>query len=414
MKLKANLSHKPVFICKDRFCVVYGGAGSGKSVAIAQKILLRIIAEPHHKILIVRKVARTLRASVYQLITDLIYDLELQDNFNINKTDMSITNNSNRSSILFKGLDDVEKLKSIVGITSIWVEEASELLENDLNELNRRLRGITPYYKQIILSFNPISHLHWLKKRFIDNPPENTKYFKSTYLDNKFIDDEYKLELESIKQYDLQQYRIYALGEWGVLDTNLVYHTYKPELHITQKTIKDFGAVYVGMDFNVGGCVAIICGIEGDTCYVVDSVVEYDTRTTAYKLQQKTRGKMVEICPDSSGKNQSSNSSKSDVQILQSMGFRVNAPSINPRVVDRINTVNKMFFEGKLLVNVLVHKLVFALQTQKYLENGTPEKFNDHKNGAVDDWCDSLGYIVNRKFGIIKPNMGIHRMPNRN
>mgnify|MGYP002508345844 CR=1 FL=1 len=63
----------------------------------------------------------------------------------------------NGSEILFAGLDDVEKLKSIYDITGIWIEEASELLEGDFNQLDIRLRTVTPYYLQIILSFNPIS-----------------------------------------------------------------------------------------------------------------------------------------------------------------------------------------------------------------------------------------------------------------
>lgn len=74
----------------------------------------------------------------------------------VNRTDMRI-NFPNGSEILFSGLDDVEKLKSIYAITGIWIEEASELDEGDLNQLDIRLRGETRFYKQIILSFNPIS-----------------------------------------------------------------------------------------------------------------------------------------------------------------------------------------------------------------------------------------------------------------
>lgn len=83
---------------------------------------------------------------------------------------MTITNTRNGSTLLFMGLDNIEKLKSIQGITGIWIEEVSECQKGDILELNRRLRGETKYYKQIILTFNPISHLHWLKEHFFDNP----------------------------------------------------------------------------------------------------------------------------------------------------------------------------------------------------------------------------------------------------
>ena len=58
--------------------------------------------------------------------------------------------NGNR--LYFAGVDDPEKLKSIEGITSMWIEEATELSLNDFNEIDRRLRGKTKNYKQVILT----------------------------------------------------------------------------------------------------------------------------------------------------------------------------------------------------------------------------------------------------------------------
>jgi len=87
--------------------------------------------------------------------------------FKINKSEMTMTC-FNGSVLLFKGIDDPEKIKSIDGITSIWIEEASELTLEDFTQLDLRLRGITEVAKQIILSFNPVSAEHWLKKRFFE------------------------------------------------------------------------------------------------------------------------------------------------------------------------------------------------------------------------------------------------------
>src|SRR5699024_11467616 len=64
-----------------------------------------------------------------------------------------------------------EKLKSITfpkgELTDIWIEEASEILEEDFNQLDVRLRG-KGAHKQMVLTFNPVSVLHWLKLRFFD------------------------------------------------------------------------------------------------------------------------------------------------------------------------------------------------------------------------------------------------------
>jgi phage terminase large subunit len=211
-----NSVYVPLYDNKSRFLVLYGGAGSGKSVFAAQKIVVRMLSEKTHKFLVVRKVANTLRNSVYALIKEVIDQWGLTKLFTINKTDMEITC-VNGNKIIFAGLDDVEKLKSIAGITGIWMEEASEMIQEDLQQLNLRLRGQTVNYKQIIISFNPISVVHWLKTYFFDSPKDNATVLKTTYKDNEFIDDEYKKELESYLDTDPYWYMVYALGEWGVM-----------------------------------------------------------------------------------------------------------------------------------------------------------------------------------------------------
>ena len=404
-KQRRNISHKQFFEDKNRWVVSYGGAGSAKSYSTGQKILLdKIMQYQNLRELVVRKVARTLRVSVFQLFKDLITDLDMHEDFKINKSDMTITYTPNGSQLMFFGLDDIEKLKSIQGITGIWVEEASETNKEDILELNRRLRGNTDIYKQIILTFNPISHLHWLKEHFFDNPSSTASIYKTTYLDNAFIDDEYKTELEDIKNYDLQQYNIYALGEWGVLNTNIVYHNFDYKKHTTQLTVKDFEVLHIGIDFNIGGCVGVVCGIRDSKVYVVDGFAVYDTDSIVTKLMTY-KNKTMTLYPDASGGARSTNSSKSDIQILKSGGFTINAPKGNGAIRDRVNSCNRMFATDSVLINDRVEKLMHSLQIQAYKDNGTPEKWTEHKGGAVDDWNDALGYFIVRKFGLIKSSI---------
>lgn len=112
---------------------------------------------------------------------------------------------------------DVEKLKSIYNITSIWIEEANELEEQDLNQLDIRLRGETKHYKQILITFNPVDVNHWLKKRFFDRTHPDCLTMHSTYKDNRFLDDAAKMVLESFRETDPYYYQVYCLGEWGTL-----------------------------------------------------------------------------------------------------------------------------------------------------------------------------------------------------
>lgn len=205
----------PLLDDQSRYLILYGGAGSGKSVTAAQKIVLRCLEEKGHKFLVVRKVANTMRNSVFSLLRGTIADWGLSKLFRVNKSDMDITC-VNGNQIIFAGLDDVEKLKSIHGVTGMWLEEASEMLQEDFQQLDLRLRGQTRNYKQIMISFNPISITHWLKAVFFDLKKSNSTVIHTTYKDNTFIDDEYKSTLEALKDQDPYYYSVYALGEWGV------------------------------------------------------------------------------------------------------------------------------------------------------------------------------------------------------
>lgn len=203
----------------DRYLVSYGGGGSGKSYSIAQIIIQRMMQEKMYNLLVVRNVGRTNRDSTFALLKQVISKWNLNQLFTINSADLRIKC-INGNEIIFSGLDDVEKLKSITfskgELTSIWIEEASEILESDFNQLDIRLRGKGAKH-QIILTFNPIDINHWLKHRFIDDTQDNATVIHSTYLDNKFLDEEYKRLLESYKDTDKYYYDVYCLGNWGIL-----------------------------------------------------------------------------------------------------------------------------------------------------------------------------------------------------
>jgi phage terminase large subunit len=210
----------PVFTDQSRYQVVWGGAGSGKSHIVARKILYRLLKEKDckHNFLIIRKVDRTIKRSVFTLVRNIISKWKLTSEFDINLTDKTIIYKPNGSQIMFSGLDDVEKLKSIEGVTSIWCEEATELIQEDFEQLDLRLRGNTGSLKQIILTLNPISEQHWIKKIFFDDPISGVFTLKTTYLDNYFIDDEYKQVMENKRKTNPRYYNIYALGNWGTAE----------------------------------------------------------------------------------------------------------------------------------------------------------------------------------------------------
>ena len=211
----SNKTFLPLFFDTHRYLVLKGGGGSGKSIFAGRKVLERVTTEPGHRFLVCRKVAKTLRESCFEQLIGQNADYYPESGMKVNKSDMVMTFR-NGSKIIFAGLDDVEKLKSIYDITGIWIEEASELDESDFNQLDIRLRTDSPWYLQIILTFNPISMMHWLKKRFFDHRDKRARVHESTYKDNRFLIPEAVETLEAFKETDEYYYQVYCLGMWGV------------------------------------------------------------------------------------------------------------------------------------------------------------------------------------------------------
>ena len=242
-----------------RYSVFYGGAGSGKSVFIAQKLLLKACIKKR-KILVVRKYGTTLKDSVFQLIIDLLKKWGLYSISKINQSTYTITL-PNGSIFLFKGLDDSEKIKSITDITDIWCEEATELSEDDYTQLDLRLRALAGEL-ELICSFNPVSKVNWVYRKWFEKREDkkDTMILHTTYKDNKFLPEAYIKALEEKQKSNYTYYKIYALGEFCTLD-KLVFTNWKTE--VFDHTDID-GELLVGLDF----------GFVNDTSALVASILD--------------------------------------------------------------------------------------------------------------------------------------------
>ena len=272
-----NPVYIPILYNQKRYIVLKGGAGAGKSHFACQKILYRTMTEEGHRFLIIRKVKDTVTKSVFQLFQDYITKWDLDDEFKINKNSQVITFKSNGNMILFAGIDDPKKLKSIEGITGIWVEEATELYLLDFQELDRRLRGIYHTYMQIILTYNPILKSNWTYKRFFSGltkeEEEDIITLTTTYLDNIFIENDkaYKKLLES---YTGNMREVFTLGHYGMLE-NAIYTNWEM---IENDEFPDDEPI-LGLDFGYINPQALIrTVVDMDNMIIYVDELSYQTR----------------------------------------------------------------------------------------------------------------------------------------
>ena len=213
-----NDIYLPYLDNEDRYLLFYGGGSSGKSYFIGERYIYKLVHPKRCNLLIVRQTGDTNRKSTFPLLKQVISNWGLSEHFKINESDMRIVCKLTGNEVAFAGLDDVEKIKSITfangELTDIWVEEATECQEADINQLKVRLRG-GKSKKQMVLSFNPINIQHWIKKHFIDSGLATVCF--STYKDNKFLTDDDRKALEDLKLTDEYTYEVYCLGKWGII-----------------------------------------------------------------------------------------------------------------------------------------------------------------------------------------------------
>lgn len=365
ISIEINKAFQKCVTNQNKYLMLYGGAGSGKSVFAAQKKLVRIISKHKHRFLFIRKVAKTIRNSQFKLMKDIISDKfndgknSLLPFFDIKENEMNIVCR-NGNEIISAGVDDVEKLKSITGITGIWIEEATELTQEEFNQIDLRLRGETDEYKQMILTFNPVYIGHWLNQIKLDHCTR----MKTTYLDNSFIDPDYKLKLDALKFQDENYYNIYALGNWGsVRNAERVYHQFNRNLLFTYSNDLNYDDVIISFDFNVNPMCAVMLLYYNDKYYQVkewkvnNSNTEEVAELVAEYLINCNIINSVILTGDASGRAKGTKGFMSDYEIIQKVFHKAGVkyilriPPANPPVRDRVNYVNKMFQTEKFYIN---------------------------------------------------------------
>ena len=406
VKVKYNPAFQKFFSDTSFYKVLYGSAGSGKSYAIAQKIILRLLEEPGHHAWCFRKVSTYIPESVFGTLISVIEDFGVRDLVSINKTNRTIFFKNNGNKINCAGLDDEEKLKSIEKMTIAWVEETTEYEEQDVNQVGFRMRGEFPYYRELIMSFNPISELHWVKRRFFDEvTPEMRKrlYVLHTVMDdNFFLGEDYKERIREDHAHDPNNYRIYVEGKWGRIKTGQeFYKWFNVDDHVGETAYNPLLPLHISWDFNVLPYMSLtlwqierkvgelkatrtynewweVRGIEE----LVGTHPRNSTEDMCYYFLEKWGEKCksgVFVYGDATGRARKTSSKKTDYMIIQQvighMVIEVRVPRSNPIPMEKHTFMNRMMY-GSLPIRMLLHpEMKFTIQDFTHvLEDGERKK----------------------------------------
>ncbi len=246
LKLILNKKYNPLFKSDARYYIITGGRGSGKSFAVTAFLTLLTMTKGI-RILFTRFTMVSAHLSIIPEFLEKIGLLGFENIFSINKTE--VLNTSNKSDILFRGIktsagNQTASLKSLQGISCWVLDEAEELIDEDIFDtidLSIREKNIQ---NRVILILNPVTKEHWIYKRFFEDKgveagfngvKDNVCYIHSTYLDNKenlstsFLD-----RIKSIKHNNFKKYQHRILGSWldradGVVFDNWSIGEFNPD-----------------------------------------------------------------------------------------------------------------------------------------------------------------------------------------
>lgn len=268
---KVGKGYKAFWNFKGRYKVCKGSRASKKSTTAAQWIIYNMMKYPLSNTLVVRQMFNTHLDSTWTQLKWATKNLGVADLWDFKKSPLSATYKPTGQKILFRGLDDPMSITSITVehgyLCWCWWEEAYQVKSEDaFNKVDMSIRGELPlgYFKQHIITFNPWSDRHWLKKRFFDVEDEDVLAITTNYLCNEFLGDDDKKVFEKMRDKNPERYRVEGLGNWGIVD-GLVFSNWRVET-FQSKNLN--GELLLGLDF----------GFTNDPTAIISSIIDEDNK----------------------------------------------------------------------------------------------------------------------------------------
>ena len=360
--------------------VWYGGASSGKSHGVVQKVILKSLKSwpTPRKVLWMRKVDRTIQDSIFTDVIDCLSSWQILPLCKVNKSNRTI-HLPNGAVFLFKGMDDPEKIKSIKGLSDVVMEEASEFNHNDYTQLTLRLREPKHKQRQIFCMFNPVSKLNWTYQTWFDPSADYDRsrvaIHQSTYKDNKFLDEDNIRTIEELKNTNPAYYKIYTLGEFATLDKLVFpyFETRRLDPHSSSLVnIPD----YFGLDFGYVNDPSAFThtkiDMENKVIYVIDEFVKKGLLNNELAQVIKDMGYSKEVITADSAEK------KSIAEMRRDGIYRIRPALKGP---DSIIQGIQFLQQFKWVVDDRCVKTIEELQNYTYVKD---KKTNEYNNRPID------------------------------
>lgn len=314
-----------------------------------------------------------------------------------NKTDYYVTL-PNGSEIWCAGLDDEKRVEKILGkeYSTLYFNECSQIPYTSIQIALTRLAEKNDLTKKAYFDQNPPGKKHWSYWLFmkkldpIDNVPVDPDKYASILMNPKDnlenIDSEYITEvLDNMPEAQKKRFRD---GEFSSDDDGAAYYSFDREIHVQEiDTTRLGGQIRIGMDFNVNPMTAVFCYHINGIFYIFDEAFLENSDTYKMSSWVKKKNYVGTIYPDSTAKNRKT-SGKSDHAILESDGHTIHFTR-NPFVTDRVNNVNRLLKDRKIIIDSRCKKLINDLEKVSWKNDELDQKTDK----MLTHISDALGYL---------------------
>ena len=374
-----------------------GGYGNGKTYTACRKAMqlsqlnlgfTGIVTEPTFPLL---------RDIFVPEMKEALKEWGIEYNFNASSYIFTLFINNQESKILCMSAENTERL---VGVNAAWVlmdefdTSKEEIAMKAFNKLLGRLRAGN--IRQFIIFTTP-EGFRATYRIFITENDGTRKIIYAKTSDNYHLPADF---IETLKaQYPPALLEAYLNGHFVNLTSGSVYSYFDRKKHHSDREIREDDTLHIGQDFNYNGCCGAVHIIDNGIPILVEEYSTNDTHQIVNHLKTNYPKKKIIIYPDASGKANKTNSSETDIAILEKAGFLIDVPSKNPFVKNRVNCTNTLFYKNEYFINAdKCPETVRAFEQQAYDKNGEPEKFGGA--ATIDDRTDSATYFIYRRFNI--------------
>jgi len=394
------LPHQKTF-CDDmehRKLALVCGFGAGKTVGLVAKATMlaamnvghvSALFEPTHSML-VDILVRTCNELFDQWQIPFSYRASPQPSFTLEFAEGTHT-------ILLRTMLTYQRLRG-QNLCAIGFDEADTVPKRDaeqaMNMALARLRSGN--IQQFYATTTPEGH-GWAFDTFKKNAKTDTRLIQAKTSDNKYLPEGFIQSL--IENYPEQLIKAYLNGEFVNLTMGAVYR-FDRNVHVSNQLLNYKNEILrIGIDFNIQNTNCVIGVRDGNKLVIIDEITKmHDTDALAKEILRRYPNQKILIYPDASGSNRSTNSSQTDIAILEGYGFTNMSPRSNPPIRDRVSAVNSLLKNGKgevrLAISPCCRTLIECFELQAYDEKtGEPDKQNNY-----DHLLDCIGYLIWREF----------------